>query len=172
MIESIKASTKIPFANVLFGLGIRHVGLTGAKKLAKQLKTIENIRQATFEQLIELDDIGDVVAKSIIDYFSNEKNVEIVERLKNAGLQFETIEDENFIDKLENQKIVISGTFTIPRNELKKLIEVNNGKLVSSISKKTDLFLCGENVGPSKLEKAEKLKIKTIKEADFMEMIK
>ncbi len=171
LLTSISNSRQIPFENVLFGLGIRHVGLTSAKKLAKQLKNIKAIQNAKLDELTQLEDIGEIVANSIVRYFSDEKNIQIIENLKNAGLQLERIENENFKNKLNEKKIVISGTFSISREEIKKLIESNNGKLISSISNKTDLFLCGENVGPAKLEKAKKLNIATIYEADFMKLI-
>ncbi len=171
LLTSISNSRQIPFENVLFGLGIRHVGLTSAKKLAKQLKNIKAIQNAKLDELTQLEDIGEIVANSIVRYFSDEKNIQIIENLKNAGLQLERIENENFKNKLNEKKIIISGTFSISREEIKKLIESNNGKLISSISNKTDLFLCGENVGPAKLEKAKKLNIATIYEADFMKLI-
>jgi len=171
LLASIADSKQIPFENLLFGLGIRHVGLTSAKKIAKQLKTIENIQKASLEQLTELEDVGAVVAKSIITFFSDDQNVEIIQTLKQSGLQLERIENKEFKNKLNEKKFVISGTFSISRDEIKKLIESNNGKLAASISNKTDLFLCGENVGPAKLEKARKLNIPIIYEADFMKLI-
>jgi DNA ligase (NAD+) len=171
LLQSIEESKKIAFENVLFGIGIRHVGITSAKKLAKQLKSIENIKKADVEQLKELEDVGEIVAQSIFNFFKNPENVQIIERLKEAGLNFEISENKEVSNKLSGEKIVISGTFSISRDEIKTLVETNGGKLQSSISNKTDLFLCGENVGPSKLEKATKLNIKTINESEFYKLI-
>jgi len=172
LLESINNSTKIPFERVLFALGIRFVGSMVAKVLAKNFKTIENIEKASVEELTKVDEIGERIAKSVYDFFRNEKNIEVIMNFKTAGLQFEMIEVEGETEILKGKKIVISGTFAkFSRNELKKMIEQNGGKNTSSISKSTDYFLAGEKVGPSKLEKVEKLKIKTISENDFLEMV-
>ncbi len=171
LLQSIEESKKIPFENVLFGIGIRHVGITSAKKLAKQLKSIENIKNADIEQLKELEDIGEIVAQSIVHFFKSTENMMVIQRLQIAGLNFELFENKGFSDKLSGKNIVISGTFSISRDEIKTMIETNGGKLQSSVSNKTDLFLCGENVGPSKLEKASKLNIKTINESEFYKLI-
>ena len=171
--ESIHQSKQIPFERVLFALGIRFVGSTVAKVLAKSFKNIENIEKASIEQLTQVDEIGERIAQSVFDFFRNERNIKIVDDLKNAGLQFEQKETEGETDILKGKKIVISGTFSKhSRNELKQLIELNGGKNTSSVSKSTDYFLAGENVGPSKLEKVEKFGIKKISEDDFLEMLK
>lgn len=174
LIESIEGSKQIPYEKVLFALGIRYVGETVAKKLASALKNIDNLQKASFEELIAIDEIGDKIAESIIAHFAEEENKTLVERLKNYGLQFEIKEDKNQqkSDKLAGFNIVISGNFSkFSRNELKKMIEENGGKNTSSISKKTSYLLAGEKIGPSKLEKAEKLEIKIISEDEFLELI-
>ena len=172
LVESIKESTEVPFARVLYSLGIRFVGETVAKVLAKSLKNIDNIKNASLEQLIEIDEIGDKIAKSIISYFNIESNNILINRLKDYGLELESEFIEEANDLLNKQTFVISGTFEKhSRNELKNLIEKYGGKNTSSISKKTDYFLAGENVGPSKLEKVEKFDIKKISEDNFIKMI-
>ncbi|MRT94223.1 NAD-dependent DNA ligase LigA [Ancylomarina sp. 16SWW S1-10-2] len=174
ILGSIKESLNVPFEKVLFALGIRHVGQTVAKKLAKTLGSIQAIKAASFEELVNIDEIGDKIAKSIILFFEDEAQNQIVNDLIEFGLQFELNREElaNQTNKLEGLSIVISGSFSLhSRDELKALIEQNGGKNTSSISKKTDLFLAGEKVGPSKLEKVEKFGIKTISEEEFVEMI-
>lgn len=173
LLESINQSKSIPFERVLFALGIRFVGSTVAKILAKSFKTIDDIMQASIEQLTETDEIGERIAESVFNFFRNELNIKIINDLKTAGLQFEIIESEGETNILKGTKIVISGTFTNhSRNELKQMIEQNGGKNTSSVSKSTDYFLAGENVGPSKLEKVNKFGIKIISEDEFVEMIK
>jgi DNA ligase (NAD+) len=175
ILGSIKESLNVPFEKVLFALGIRHVGQTVAKKLAKTLTSIQAIKAASLEDLVNIDEIGDKIAKSIILFFEDEAQNGIVDELIAHGLQFELDQEElaNQTNKLEGLAIVISGSFkSHSRDELKGLIEQNGGKNTSSISKKTDLFLAGEKVGPSKLEKVEKFGIKTISENEFIEMIK
>jgi DNA ligase (NAD+) len=175
ILGSIKESLNVPFEKVLFALGIRHVGQTVAKKLAKTLNSIQGLKEASFEELIEVDEIGDKIAKSIILFFEDEAQNSLVNKLVEHGLQFELNEEElaNQTNKLEGLSIVISGSFSLhSRDELKALIEQNGGKNTSSISKKTDLFLAGAKVGPSKLEKVEKFGIKTISEEEFIELIK
>ena len=174
LIEGIEQSKKIPFTRVLFALGIRFVGETVAKKLALHFKNIDTIMSATFEQLIEADEIGDKIAASIKEFFANEKNVEIVNRLREKGLQFELSEAENtkISDKLAGKTFVVSGVFAkFSRDELEKTIEDNGGKNVGSISKKTTYVVAGENMGPSKLEKAQKLGVPIITEEDFIKML-
>lgn len=174
ILGSIRESLNVPFEKVLFALGIRHVGQTVAKKLAKSLKSIQALREASFEELIAIDEIGDKIAKSLILFFEDEAQNNLVNELIAHGLQFELNENElaNQTNKLEGVSIVISGSFSLySRDELKALIEQNGGKNTSSISKKTDLFLAGEKVGPSKLEKVEKFGIKTISEDEFITMI-
>ncbi len=175
LIVSIEGSKNVPFQRVLFALGIRHVGETVAKTLANNLKSIDNIKSTTFEELIEIDEIGDKIANSIIEYFNTDSNLEIINNIQEKGVKLEISEEEasKSSTKLEGLSIVISGTFDIhSRDELKKLIEQNGGKNVGSISKKTNYLLAGENIGPSKLTKAEKLEIPIISESDFIEMIK
>ena len=175
ILKSLEESKNVPFERVLFALGIRFVGETVAKKLAQNLISIDQIQQADLEKLIDIDEIGERIAESVLAYFQDEKNSEQIFRLKTCGLQFEL--DESVLtersNKLEGLSIVISGTFEVhSRDELKKLIEKHGGKNVGSISKKTSYLLGGNNVGPSKLEKIEKFKIPILTESDFLEMIK
>ena len=174
LIESIEASKKVPFQKVLFALGIRYVGETVAKTIASELKTIENIRYADLEQLTEIHEIGDRIAASIVDYFKNDINIKIIDKLKISGVQLEINEDsvQLFENKLNGQTFVISGTFDkYSRDELKELIVKYGGKNTGSISAKTNYLLAGENIGPSKLDKVKKLNIPVISESDFINMI-
>ncbi|MCL2073216.1 MAG: NAD-dependent DNA ligase LigA [Marinilabiliaceae bacterium] len=172
IINSIETSKSVPFARVLFALGIRFVGETVAKQLAKATKNIENLSNASFEKLIEIEEIGDKIAQSIINYFSNEKNITLIQSLQTAGLKFEEEDSAVFVsDKLKGKSIVISGTFSRSRDEIKALIEEHGGKNVSSISNKTDYLIAGENMGPAKLEKAQKLNINIISENQFINII-
>jgi len=172
IIKSIENSKSVSFDKVLFALGIRFVGETVAKKLAYALKNIEKLAAATKEELTAVDEIGDRIADSIIEYFAKTDNIRIVADLMNAGLQFEIQEEEKLSEKLAGLSIIISGTFTnFSREEIKDIIEKHGGKNVSSISKNTDYLVAGENIGPSKLEKAVALKIKIINEDEFMELI-
>lgn len=172
MIAGIEASKKVPFEKVLFALGIRFVGETVAKKLAKSLKNINAIMNASFDELIAVDEIGDKIAMSLEVYFLEQKNIDLINRLKSYGLQFEIVEQEGASNVLEGKSFVVSGVFTLfSRNEIKALIEKNGGKNVSSISKKTDYVLAGENMGPAKLKKAEDLEIPIISEVDFKNLI-
>ncbi len=174
LIEGIEKSKAIPFTRVLFALGIRFVGETVAKKLALHFKTIDALMNATFEQLLEADEIGDKIAASIKEFFANEKNVDIIKRLREKELQFELSEAENtkVSDKLAGKTFVVSGVFAkFTRDELEKAIEDNGGKNVGSISKKTTYIVAGENMGPSKLEKAQKLNVPIITEDDFIKML-
>ena len=172
IINGINNSKEIPFEKVLFALGIRFVGETVAKKLAFHFKNIDNLIAANKENLIEAEEIGDKIADSIINHFKNQKNIDIINVLKEKGLQFTVTETENLSDKLAEKSIIISGTFkNFSREEIKNLIEKHGGKNVSSISKNTDLFITGENIGPAKLEKAIKLGIKMINEEEFILMI-
>ncbi len=167
IIKGIEKSKEIPFEKVLFALGIRFVGETVAKKLAKHFKSIDNLMVATFEELVNVDEIGERIAQSVVDFFKIENNTEILERLKNAGLQLEIIESENSSDKLKGLSFVVSGTFDISRSELKKIIETNGGKNVSALSKSTSYLIAGEKMGPVKKEKAEKNGITIINEKYF-----
>lgn len=172
IIKGIESSKLVPFERVVYALGIRHVGETMAKKLAFALKDIETLSNATVEQLVAVGDIGEVIAQSIVDYFANVENLKIVARLIDAGLQFKVQEQEKLSSSLEGMSVIISGTFThYSRDEIKKVIELHGGKNVSSISKNTDLFVTGENIGPAKLEKATKLNIKMVDEDEFRRMI-
>jgi DNA ligase (NAD+) len=172
ILKGIEASRSIPFERVLFALGIRYVGETVAKKLAFHFKNIEALMEADFETLSAVNEIGPSIAQSVVDFFSNEGNREEIENLKQAGLSFEVIEKELASNALRGAKIVVSGVFTkFSRNELKQLIEENGGKNVSSISKNTDYLVAGENMGPAKKEKAEKLGVKIISEEEFVELI-
>lgn len=174
LIESIEKSKEVPFHRVLFALGIRYVGETVAKTIALELKTIENIRKASTEQLTEIHEIGERIASGIIDYFKNDINIKIIDKLKISGVQLEVREDSNhqYENKLNGQTFVISGTFEkYSRDELKELIVKYGGKNTGSISTKTNYLLAGENIGPSKLEKVKKLNIPVITEDDFINMI-
>lgn len=172
LLDGIQASKEQPFERVLFAIGIRFVGETVAKKLAKHFKTIDALMQASFDELIAVDEIGEKIAISVQQYFLDERNVEIINRLKSYGLQFEVIEAENASTKLEGKSIVVSGVFSsMSRNEIKGLIELNGGKNVGSISKKTSFVLAGENMGPSKYQKANDLEIPIISEEEFLKMI-
>lgn len=174
IIKGIKASKEVPFERVLFALGIRFVGETVAKKIAKSFNNIEELENADLEKLTSIDEIGKKIAQSILIYFSSPLNVNLIERLKSAGLQLYRKEEDlnEYTDKLAGQSIVISGVFTHhSRDEYKDLIEKNGGKNVGSISTKTSFILAGENMGPSKLEKAHKLGIKIISEDEFLTLI-
>ena len=174
IVHGIADSKQVPFERVLFALGIRFVGETAAKKLAKAFGSIEALEVATKEQLMEVDEIGEKIAQSVLTYFALPANIELVNRLKEAGLQMERqAEDEGeHSDKLAGLSIVISGVFSHhSREEYKDMIEKHGGKNVGSISAKTSFVLAGENMGPAKLEKAQKLGIKIINEDDFLQML-
>ena len=174
LVNGVLESKKIPFENVLFALGIRFVGETVAKKLAKHYKNIDSLSKATLEELVLVDEIGDRIARSVIEFFDNQENQIIINRLKLFGIQFEIIENvnPNATTKLLGKTFVVSGVFEIySRDELKTAIENNGGKVGSSISSKTDFVVAGENMGPAKLEKANQLNIKIISEKDFQELI-
>jgi DNA ligase (NAD+) len=172
ILSGIQTSKKQPFERVLFALGIRFVGETVAKKLAFHFKNMDELLAASFEELVSVNEIGEKIAQSIIDHFSNQKNKEEIERLRAVGLCFEVVEKELASNKLAGAKIVVSGVFTrFGRHELKKLIEDNGGVNVSSISKNTDFVLAGANMGPAKLEKAKTLGVKIINEDEFATMV-
>lgn len=174
ILDGIRASKEVPFERVLFALGIRFVGETTAKTLAKAFRTIDALKEATLEDLVQVDEIGARIAQSVMQYFADEKNLQVIERLREAGvqMQMEELDMSDFTDKLAGKSIVISGVFTHhSRDEYKNLIEKNGGKNVGSISKKTSFILAGENMGPSKLEKAEKLGIPIVSEDEFLQMI-
>ena len=175
LIAGVKASKQIPFERVLFALGIRFVGETVAKKLAKHFKSIDALAFASILDLEQVDEIGIRIAESVVDFFSDSKNQDIVNRLKAYGLQLEISAEKlaGQTDKLKGQSIVVSGVFhTVSRTELKKLIEDNGGKVSSSISSKTSYIVAGDNMGPSKKDKADLLKIKLITEEDFLQSLK
>ena len=174
IVNGIQKSKEVPFERVVFALGIRFVGETSARLLARHFKTMDALMAAGLEELQEVEGIGEVMARSIISYFHNDVNHEIVERLRGYGLQFELSEEQTAAqsDKLAGQSIVISGVFQHhSRDEYKLLIEQNGGKNVGSISSKTSFILAGDNMGPSKLQKAEKLGIRIVNEDEFLEMI-
>lgn len=172
LLKSIEASKNVPFERVLFALGIRFVGETVAKKLADHFGTIEKLQFATFEDLIAVDEIGDKIAESIILYFQKTENLEIIEKLKHAGVQLEAEVKELASNRFEGMSFVVSGVFsTFSRDELKKTIEDHGGKNVSSISAKTTYVVAGENMGPTKLEKATKLGVKILSENEFIKLL-
>ena len=174
IVKGIAQSREVPFERALFALGIRFVGETVAKKIAKSFTDIEELENADLERLINIDEIGEKIAQSIISYFANPLNRELIERLKIAGLQFSRKEEDlsGYTDKLVGQSIVISGVFTHhSRDEYKDLIEKNGGKNVGSISAKTSFILAGENMGPAKLEKAQKLGVQIMSEDEFLALI-
>lgn len=175
IITNIQKSKNVPFERVLFALGIRYVGETVAKKLAYSLHNIEALENASFEELKNIDEIGEKIAESIVNFFKEGKNKQLVDDLKQAGLKFAIDEKtlQNKTDKLNGKTIVISGTFSLhSREEYKEIIVNNGGKNTSSISSKTDFILAGENMGPSKLQKAQELSIKILSEEEFLSLLK
>ena len=174
IVEGVRASKEVPFERVLFALGIRFVGETTAKTLAKAFRSIDALAKASLEELMRVDEIGARIAESIIRYFADEKNREQIERLREAGVQLEMEELDlsEYTNKLEGKSIVISGVFTHhSRDEYKEIIEKNGGKNVGSISKKTSFILAGDNMGPAKLEKANKLGVAILTEDEFLKLI-
>lgn len=174
LINGIEKSKQIPFERVLYALGIRYVGETVAKKIAKYYKNIDTISKASITELILVDEIGEKIAQSVVQFFENPMNKEIINRLKSVGLQFEIIQKNNALvsNKLEGKTFVVSGVFqTFSRDDLKKAIEDNGGKVGSSISSKTDYVVAGDNIGPAKLDKANQLKIPIITEFDFSKLL-
>ena len=174
IIRGIERSKQVPYERVLFALGIRFVGETVAKKVARAFPSIDKLEAATLDDLIHVDEIGEKIARSILHYFHDEKNKTLVGRLRESGLQMEAAEEDTSgqTDRLQGQSVVISGVFARhSRDEYKALIEKHGGKNVGSISKKTSFILAGENMGPSKLEKAGKLGVRIVNEDEFLEMI-
>lgn len=174
LLKSIEASKQVPFERVLYGLGIRYVGETVAKRLTTAFHSIDQLQEASLEALVETDEIGERIARSILTYFANGKNRELVERLKSYGLQMAVSEEKlaSRTDKLAGQTFVISGTFSKhSRDEYKAMIEQHGGKNTGSVSAKTNYILAGDNMGPAKLEKARKLGITIINEEDFLNML-
>lgn len=175
VVQSIEASKSVPFERVVFALGIRFVGETSAKILARKFKTMDALQAATAEQLVEADGIGDVIAGSIVSYFANPDNQTIISRLREYGLQMQLSEEQlaGQSDKLAGMSIVISGVFQKhSRDEYKAMIEQHGGKNVGSISAKTSFILAGDNMGPAKLQKAEKLGVRIVSEEEFLGMVK
>ncbi|MGF7081766.1 NAD-dependent DNA ligase LigA [Mucilaginibacter sp. UYCu711] len=173
MLEGIEKSKQMPFEKVLFGLGIRYIGETVAKKLTIHFKTIDNLMAATLDELIVAEEIGERIAHSLIEYFATPQHREEIEKLKASGLQFVAEEKEVILasEALSGKTFVISGTFERSRDELKDIIEQNGGKILSSISAKLNYLVAGDNMGPAKLEKAQKLNIPIISDEELMGMI-
>ena len=174
LLDSLRQSKQVPFERVLYALGIRYVGETVAKRLAQAFLSLEKLEKASWDELVAVDEIGERIAQSVVAYFADERNRELVERLKNCGLQMEVPQEAlaNRSDRLKGLTIVISGTFSRhSREEYKALIEKHGGKNSGSVSGKTDYILAGENMGPAKLEKAAKLGVKIIHEEDFLKLI-
>jgi len=174
MLEGIEKSKQMPFEKVLFGLGIRYVGETVAKKIAAYFKDIDSLMNASYDELISVDEIGDRIAESIIEYFKEPRHKEQIEALRMHGLQFESVQNtiELASNKFEGKSFIISGIFEkFSRDELKDLIEANGGKILSSISAKLNYLIAGDNMGPSKLEKALKLQIPIISDQELLEML-
>ncbi|MDR6940475.1 NAD-dependent DNA ligase LigA [Mucilaginibacter pocheonensis] len=174
MLDGIERSKQMPFEKVLFGLGIRYIGETVARKLAMHFKSVDNLMAASLEELVAAEEIGERIAQSIIDYFADEKHRQEIEELKELGLQFVAEEKEVKLasEKLAGQSFIISGVFeNFSRDELKELIEQNGGKILSSISAKLNYLVAGDNMGPAKLEKAQKLNIPIITDGELLAMI-
>lgn len=175
LVNGIEASKQIPFERVLYALGIRFVGETVAKKLARHYKSVDALANATIIDLVTVDEIGIRIAESVVEFFNSDKNQNIIQRLKGFGVQLEISAEKlaNQTNKLQGQIFVVSGVFeTVSRDELKKLIEDNGGKVSSSISSKTNFVVAGDNMGPSKKTKAESLNVSIISEFDFLQLIK
>lgn len=172
LILGLKASREVPFERVLFALGIRFVGETVAKKLAKYFKSIDALMSASFDELVQVEEIGEKIAIAVQHHFAKQENRELIGRLKTAGLQFEIVEKENASNKLEGATFVVSGVFNaFSRDEVKELIEANGGKNVSSVSSKTKYLLAGDGMGPAKLKKATDLGVQILTEDEFIQMI-
>lgn len=172
IIQAINKSKEVDFTKVLYALGIRYVGEVTAKRLATTFKNIDSLIKATKEELLSVEDVGERIADSLLNYFSDQDNLDLIARLKDLGLQFETKQTQKASNKLEGKSFVVSGTFTnFSREELKKIIEENSGKVLSGVSSKTDYLICGENTGPQKKKQAEKLGVKMIEEQDFIEKL-
>jgi DNA ligase (NAD+) len=172
LLQSIEASKQIPFERVLFGLGIRFVGETVAKKLAAAFQNMDALRGASLEALLAVEEIGEKIAQSILSYFSFSENLALIEGLQNVGLQFQSEAKTLHSNVLEGKICVISGTFeTFSRDELKDLIELNGGKSGASISAKTTFLIAGANMGPAKLQKATDLGVTLLSENEFIKLI-
>lgn len=172
IIASIQKSKEIPFERVLFGLGIRYVGKTVAEKLAQHFETIDRLMDASFDEIVSVHEIGDRIAESVVDYFRDEESRAMIQRLRDAGLSFKVERQEGAGDQLKGLTFVVSGVFeSFGRDELKNLIKQNGGKVVSSISSKTNYLVAGENMGPAKKDKADSLGIKILDESSFRELL-
>ncbi len=173
LIEGIEQSKIVPFERVLFAIGIRHVGETTAKKIANHFRSLDALIHATREQLLEVPEVGEILADSVVAYFKDEKNVELINKLKKAGLCFELSKEQlaNRSEKLKDLSFVISGVFSISRDEIKAMIEQNGGKNTSAVSAKTSYLVAGDNMGPEKRKKAEKLGVKIIGEEELLKLI-
>lgn len=170
MIDGIAASKTAPFESVLFAIGIRYVGKTVAEKLARYFKSIDNLVQASYEDLLAAPEVGEIIARSVQEFFKNRNNLKEISRLKQAGLNFvveeKTVEKQS--DILDNKSFVISGVFQhYERDQLKEIILNNGGRVLSSVSGKLDYLLAGDNMGPAKREKAEKLGVTILSEEEF-----
>lgn len=175
LLDGIEQSRTTPFESVLFAIGIRYVGKTVAEKLARHFKTIDNLMRASLEELLQAPEVGDIIAQSVVDFFKDSANRKQVERLRKAGLQFISShrEKEKVSEVLAGKSFVVSGTFThYERDEMKGVIESHGGKVLSGVSGKLDYLVAGDNMGPAKREKAEKLKVKIISEGEFQKMLK
>ena len=172
-LESLRASVNVPFERVLFALGIRYVGETTAKEIAKHFGSMDAVSAATLEQMLEVSDVGEVIARSIVEYFQDGRHKIEIQRLKAAGLKMDSDAADNAVvsEYLSGMTIVISGNFSISRDEMKSLIASNGGRNSGSVSGKTSFLLAGEKAGPEKLRKADELGIRVVSEAEFMEMI-
>jgi DNA ligase (NAD+) len=171
ILKSLDESRNVPFHRVLFALGIRFVGETVAKKLAGAFLSIDDIKNASYEQLIAVDEIGEKIAASVQNYFSDPEHLILIQKLKDAGLQFEQENKISADGPLKGKSFVISGVFSVSRETIKELIEVNGGKNISSLSNKTDYLVAGENMGPAKRQKAEKLGIPIISEEELKKLL-
>ena len=172
LLKSIGKSKQAPFERVLFSLGIRHIGETTAKLLASHFKNIDNLRAATKEELLTVEEVGETIANSILEYFSNSENLAVIQRLKEVGLRFDSENDSSTISELlKGVTIVVSGNFSRSREEIKKLIVAHSGKCTGSISGSTTYLLAGEKAGPEKLKKAEKLNVKILTEEELYKII-
>ena len=171
IIRSIERSKQVPFQRVLFGLGIRFVGETTAKYLAEHFRSLDAVMKATREELVEADEVGGRIADAIIEYFAEDENLRIIRRLRDAGLQFEAEARELASESLAGKTFVVSGKFSRSRDEMKELIEMHGGKNLAAVSGNVDYIVAGENMGPAKLKKAEKLGVKIISEEEFFAMI-
>ena len=171
IIRSIRRSTEVPFRRVLFGLGIRFVGETTAKYLADHFRSLEAVMQASREELVEADEVGEKIADAILEYFADAENRRIIERLRRAGLQFEASARELASEALAGRSFVVSGRFSRSREEMKELIEQHGGRNLSAVSGNVDFLVAGEKMGPEKRKKAEKLGIRILSEEEFLRML-